>query len=229
MSDIVIRRPDPGALAAEANQYVVASQALVVSTDESRVDALVVAKALRSIERKIVDHYEPTRKALDTAKKELLAARDSLTEPIQRAVGIIDRKCEGFEREQKAKAEAERVRLEAEARERQEAQRLMDAAMAESKEEAERVMAEELPEPVVVVPPPVSKVAGVSTATTWDVEITDKAAFLQFVAANSALHYLVEPNLVALKSVARSIKPKDGDIGIAGIKAVEHSNRRFAR
>ena len=222
----LVPSPDATAIAAEANQYVIAAQELTVTTDEHRVFALVTAKALRSMSRKITDHFEPSRKALDRAKKEILAARDALVLPLETAIGVIDKKCEAFERIERAKAEAERLRLEAEALARQEAQRMMDAALAESEEEAEDVLTETLPAPVVFVPPPVAKVEGVSESFTWDVEVDDKAAFLAAISAVPMLYYLAEPNLVALKSLCRQ---KDGDLGIAGVRTFKVAHRRFAR
>ena len=222
----LVPRPDATAIASEANQYVEAAQALTVKTDESRVGALITAKALRSMSRKITEHFEPSRKALDGAKKEILAARDALTKPLDAAVELIDQKCQAFERIEREKAEVERRRLEAEALAAQERQRELDAAMADTEEEAEDALTEALPPPVVFVPPPVAKVAGVSESYTWDVEVDDKAAFLAAITANAMLHYLADPNMVSLKSLCRQ---KDGDLGIAGVRTFKVAHRRFAK
>ncbi len=243
---IVIARPDASSLASQADRYIKGASALVVTDDSKRVQALTTARELRSLSKQITAHFEPARAALESAKKEILRARASLTAPIDGAVSIIDQKCQAFEAEEKRKsdierarleyeAEAERQRLLAEAVARQEEQRLMDAAMAETETEAEDALTEPLPEPEVYVPPVVmapvvSKVEGVSKRTTWKAEVHDKAAFLRFVADNPMVHYLVEPNMVALNSLAR--QKADGDVcemGIDGVRGIQESHRAFGR
>jgi hypothetical protein len=98
--------------------------------------------------------------------------------------------------------------------------------MAETEEEAEEAITEPLPAPVVFVPPPVEKVSGVSSAETWDAEVSDKAAALAAVTANPALHYLVDFNIPYIKSLARQ---KGGDVGIPGVRTFKVTHRRFAR
>ena len=227
MSDsIIVSRPDASAIVAEASPHVATAQSIVVTTDDHRVSALGVAKHLRSLSRKITEHFEPARKALDTAKKEVLAARDTLTKPLDAAVDLIDQKCQAFERIERAKAEDERIRLEAAALAEQEQQRELDAAMADTEEEMEAALTDPLPAPVVFVPPAVEKVAGVSESFTWDFEVVDKGAFLVAVSSQPFLYYLADPNSVNIKSL---IRQKDGELGIPGVRAFKVQHRRFAR
>ena len=156
MSDIVIAKPDASALSAQAASYIKLADAFIVQNDEHRADALSVARELRLLSKQITAHFEPTRKALDLAKKEILIARDTLTAPIDEAVSVIDRKCQQFEAVQQAKADSARKRLEAEALAKQDEQRQLDAAMAETEEAAELALTEALPPPVVYAPAAVS-------------------------------------------------------------------------
>ena len=239
---IVITRPDVTDLVGASTKLMRMAEGVAVVDSQTRESALRTAGELRKLSKQFTAHFEPSRKALDTAKKEILAARDAFVEPLENAVHVIDKKCGAWEaeeertaaiirRELEAKAEAERKRLMDEALAKQEEQRILDAAMASTEEEAQDAMTEPLPEPEVfvapvVLAPAVETVAGASVSKTWvyDPEATDKAAALVFIAANPWAHYIVNLDAVALNHLARA---HEGKVPIPGIACAEKSHRTF--
>lgn len=221
MSDsIVIARPDPSALVREFSPLAERARALVVSDQDSHATALESIKALRGVEKKLEEHYEPTRKALDTAKKELLRARDSMIAPFAEARGIVDRAASEYEREQRRLAEQAEREAREKARREEEERQLRDAIAAEEAgdtQQAEAILEQPVEVPVVRVEAPVAKVAGVSARETWAAEITDKLALIRHVAAHPDLVGLLEANMPALNQQARSLK---GEMRIPGVRAV---------
>lgn len=180
-SEIVVARPDVTALAALAGPMVEQAQALVIVDVPSHGAALQAIQGLRGLERKITDHFEPTRKALDTAKKELLAARDSMLAPVESARQIVGQKANVYEAEQRRiAAEAQRVAQEA-ARKIEEERAIQEAIEAEAAgdtEQADEILAAPVEVPLVRVAPALAKVAGVGGGTRWKCRVKDPAALM---------------------------------------------------
>src|SRR5574340_1661633 len=174
MNEIIVRKPDVSALAARSLEILPRAEAVVVETVEHHADALVLIRDLHSLEKEIIDHYEPPRRALDTAKKELLAARDALVDPVAKARAFVGIKCTEFEQEQRRIAAEEQARREAEARKAAEERQLLEAAEAEiagESEEAEEILSEPIQFPAVKVTPDLAAVQGVSARTNWRAEV----------------------------------------------------------
>jgi hypothetical protein len=225
MQDIVIARPDASALAAEAAPLVRAASSLKIATKDDHERALESIKVLRGFEKRIIDAFEPTRKNLDGAKKELLALRDGMLRPISSARATIDTTAAAYETEQRRIAEAETKRLMEEARKREEERQLEQAVEAEEAgdpELADEILREPTPLPVVHVAAAVAKVDGMSTQTRWGAEVVDLLALVRYVAANPQWVNLLEANTVALNRLAVAVK---GELRIPGVRAVSTTHR----
>jgi hypothetical protein len=218
---IQIERPDPSAIMTEFSPLVTQASLLVVDSQESQSIALNLVKRYRLGQRLLTEHFEPSRKALDIAKKEVLAARDAFIAPLAAAERIVSGKSGAYAEGERVRAEAaamvaaeEARKREEEAKKRAEEQALQDAIAAEAAGDTEQAAdlfaeAQEIESEPVVVPvfTPVMQtatVAGVSERKTWSAELTDIAALVAHVASHpECINYLL-PNMPALNALARS-------------------------
>lgn len=225
LEQIVVRPPNVKELSTEAAAFIGAHPVRVVDP-VTHEDALLVIKECRTREKRIDELFEPARKALDAAKKEVLGLRDGAKRPYEQLRAEADRACLTFETEQKRKAAEEQARLEAQARKEEEERQLLDAAEAEDAGDTEAAQ-EILAEPVVPVPitvaPAIAKVEGVSTATRYRAEVVDLLALVRYVAANPHMVNLLVANGPALNAQARSLREA---MQLPGVKVVKETDRR---
>lgn len=224
-NEIVIARPEVTALQTQVEEMVEEAREIRITNRDEHEVGLTLIKSFREQERQITQHFEPTRKALDTAKKEVLQARDSLVKPIAEARGVIDGKAQGYESEQRriveeAEAKARAETEAAEAKRIEEAEKALDAG---DDEVAEQILEAPAPPVAPVAAPEVAKVSGVSTSTRYSAEIIDKGALIRFVGMFPKWEHLLEPNMPALNRIA--VVDKD-DMAIPGVKAVSKTVRR---
>jgi hypothetical protein len=236
LEQIVVRPPNVKELSTEAAAFIGAHPVRVEPQTQVAVlpvvdpitheDALLVIKECRAREKRIDDLFEPARKALDTAKKEVLALRDTAKRPYEQLRAAADRGCLAFETEQRRIAAEAQARLEEAARKDEEERRLLDAAEAEEAGDAQaaaEILAEPVVAPVIPVAPQVARVEGVSTATRYRAEVVDLHALVRHVAANPHLVNLLLPNGPALNAQARSLREA---MQIPGVKVVKETDRR---
>ena len=225
MPDLTIATPDGTAIASEMAPLVASARAMTVTDMDSHAAALGAVKTLRLAEKKIEDYFEPSRKALDAAKKEVLKARDGLIAPLTAARTIVDDKAAAFEAEQRRIAmEKERI-LREQARKEEEDRMVAEAAFAESEgdaEAAEAILAAPVTIATVSVAPAVAEVAGVSTTTRWSAEVTDKMALIRYVAERPEWASLLDANMPNLNRLAVAQKAA---LKIPGVKAVPNTSR----
>ena len=216
---IVITRPETETLEREARAVIVRAEEIQITTADEHGVALDMIKALREREKRIAEHFEPSRKALDSAKKEILAARDSLVKPLAEARGVLSDKAVTYQQEQERIAREAQAKADAEARKKEE-ERLAAIKEAEAwsdDEEVERIQTTVAAPPVKAAPPAVAKVSGASSRTTWHAEVVDVGTLINHIAGNPDLHFLVEPNMKALNRIAVAEKE---NMAIPGVKAV---------
>ena len=225
MPDIIITTPDGAGIAAEMSPIVAQSRALTVTDTDSHAAALTAIKALKGAEKRIELYFEPSRQALDAAKKEVLKARDGLIAPLTEARYVVDYKAMMFEAEQQRIAlEQERV-LREQARKEEEDRIVAEAVFAESEgdtQAAEAILSAPVVIATVSVAPAVAEVAGVSTTTRWSAEVTDKMALIKYVAAHPEWASLLDANAPNLNRLAVSVKSA---LSIPGVKAVSTVSR----
>lgn len=187
--------------------------------------AMIRVKDLRSAERMITNAFERSRRAADTAKKEIIALRDKFIGPIKQARLTYDRQATAYEEEQGRIAREEEQRLQKEALKREEEKQLQDAIAADESgdtEQAEAILEERVEVPVVTVAPQVATVKGVSTRTSWSAEVTDMPKLVAYVNANPEWISLLLPNGPNLNRLAVS---QHEALAIPGVKAVSQTVR----
>jgi hypothetical protein len=224
-SVIQIERPAPPSIVQELAPLVAEAKAFEVPDVHSHALALERIKVLRSGERKILEYWEPSRKAADAAKREILAARDGLIGPLAEARVIYDRKAAEYEAAERRKAEEEQRRLQEQARKEEEERQLADAQAAQDAGDAvlaEAIIQEPVSVPAVRVAPAIAQVAGVSTRTLWSAEVTDLLALVKYVAQHPEWVSLLEPAMPNLNRLA--VAQRDA-LKIPGVRAVATTSR----
>lgn len=240
-NQIVIAKPDVKSLSEEASGLIVKANEIEVTNRDEHGIALTFIKELRSKEKRIAEHFEPARAALDVAKKEILAARDSLVKPLAAARGIISDKATVYEDEQtriaeevarKLRIEAEeaerKIRLEAEKAEKERLAALEKAVDEDDEEKFDELIDAPAPEPpapvapVPIVTPDVAQVQGISIRKMYSAEITNKMALIEYVATHPEWKGFLEPNMPVLNKLAATQKD---ELSIPGVKAVSKTVR----
>lgn len=229
-TDLVkVNPPDVSQLSQAMSPLVERAKLLVVDSRDTHEMALITARDLKNGARAILDHFEPTRKALDTAKKALLEARDSLKNPVEAAAIVLHGKAFTWEQEKAREARMEQAALEEQARKREEEKQLLDAIQAEEQgnpAEAEAILAEPVATPMITVKPDVAKVEGVAQQERWRAEVTNLFELICHVATHPEFISYLEPAMPALNGQARSLK---GNMKIPGVKTVRDVSPRFSR
>lgn len=226
---IQIESPAPPAVVQELAPVVAAAKAFAVTDVDSHGLALERLRILRNGERAIADYFEPSRKAADLAKKEILSARDGLIAPLSEARSVYDRKAQQYEAEERRKAEERERELQAQARKQEEERKLLEAIEAEESGrsgEASAILEEPVLTPAVRVTPAVAKVEGVSSRTTWSAEVHDLLALVRFVAAHPEWIHLLEPSMPNLNRQAVSQREAMNLPGVRAISQTVTSARR---
>jgi len=221
---IEIVRPAPPDVVTTLLPVVEQANAFTVQCVVEHAEALERVKALRAGEKKIAEHFEPTRKHLDAAKKELLAFRDGLVGPIAEARSIYDSKAMEYEREEQRKAAEEERRLQEEARKREEDRKLYEAIDAEEAGDAAgaaAILEEPVTVPTVRVAPAVAQVEGVSTRTVWSAEVHDVKACLKFMLERDEWGAALDRCKDVLETALRPLATAQRDgLRIPGVRAV---------
>jgi hypothetical protein len=154
------------------------ADALEITNNETFELAAERLTGIKALQKAIMEDFEPSRKSLDKAKKDLLAQRNAHLEPLAEAERAIKAKIGGWQRLEHERQERERRAAMEKARKDEEERRQHLALVLESQGADEAANAV-IDAPVVVAapPPPVApKATGISTRKAWKFRITDQAA-----------------------------------------------------
>jgi hypothetical protein len=241
--DIIIRPPKASDVAERMAPLVEQARAFAITDRDTHEEALAIIKTLRDAERDITADFEPTRKAVDEAKKQVLRLRDGYIAPIAAARLTIDTNARLYENAERARAENERRRLQDEARKQELARQEADALEAEAAGDtigAQAIRAETVQVPVVSVATNTATVAGVVSREIWSAKVhlssctddgcenlTHESDGLMQLAKHVVEHpewvMLLLPNQVALNKMATTMHEK---LSIPGVRAVSKQSRR---
>ncbi len=203
------------------NESVIFAEALVIENADDCLSAIEYEKGLSALLKQIDEIYDKNIKNAHTTWKGLLADKQSYYDPVESLKRYLKAKRIIYTEEQ------ERLRLEAEARLQAEARRMAEeqalaaaiAAEAEGqKEEAEAIINEPVHVPTVTIVK-TTPTAGIGCAIreVWSAEVYDLHALLLAIVEGKASIGLIEPNMAALNSMARSLK---ANMQIDGARAV---------
>jgi FtsZ-interacting cell division protein YlmF len=216
---------DEQKIAQTTHQLVEQARAVLVTDPASYQDAGRMIDALKVKKRDVVGWFAPMVDAAHSAWKTLTAKRATLTDPLDEAITVLSSRYATFAQQERARADAERRRLEREAQERerarlqaeanaraQEADRARAAGFANQADElaAEaaqtRIEAANVQAPVLPSQSRIADIKGPSVVARWTYEITDKAALIAAVARGDVSIEAVNPNTVYLGQFAESNK-----------------------
>lgn len=226
---IEIEMPQPTELVAQMASVVSLAKSFEVTDIESDRVAQEYGQKLRRAEKTWTDYCEPTRKALDVAKKNFLAMRDGILGPWSQARSIFFAKSDAYQTEQRRKAQEEERRLQEEARRQEEDRKLADAIEAEERgeaAEAESILEERVETPVITVAPQIAKVEGVSTRTLYEPEITDVRACLRYLLDRPEWAAVLDRFIPVLVTILRPFATAQRTaLSIPGVQVVSKTSR----
>jgi colicin import membrane protein len=224
----VIDSPEMYQLAADELQQI---KALQKNVEKQRTDitgpmnqALKAVNALFKAPSDWLDQAEQVlKRAMLTYQQEEERKRREEQQRLEREAAAERARVEAEAAVESARAEkeAESLRLQA-----QQAQQSGDvetaarlASQAESREEQGAVVAQELAQTKDLISAPVAakavpKVSGISTRKVWKVEVTDKLAFIKYIAEHPEYLELVEPNTPALNKLGLALKQACPIVGV---------------
>lgn len=180
------------------------------------------------LEKRIIAHYEPMREAAKAAYDAVLEAKKRDLDPVAEVKKILSRSIASFEVEQERERQREQARQDDEALKAAEEKRKQEVAELKkagaSKEEIKEVKSAPVTAISPEIQPTFQRSASVSKPIEkWSAEVQGAAGFLALVKAVAKGEQpvsLLEPNMVALNGMARSLKDT---MNIPGVKAVcEH-------
>jgi len=205
---IAIKAPNLAPLEQAMTAFISLHGGLEIVDRASHAMALEIIGKCRQREKTADDETEPTRSALDMAKKQLLAYRDKIKAPYIALRAVLSAKAQSYEAAERQREDAERRKLENEAMERDKERRLLEALQAEAEGDtatAEAIVTAPVVAPIVAVPTQRATVAGVSARTTWSAEVVDFPAFARAAVAAERWE-LLSPNQVNLNKTATILK-----------------------
>jgi len=202
---IQIKKPDASEIVHRVDIQVREADGFQITSLGDHEISLLRERDLRIAEKALTDLFEPSRKAAQAAKTEILRLRDSQIGPIKAARMLYGDGNTAWELKKKAEAEAEEARLRAEAEKQEEERKIQDAIEAEERgEDPDAVLSEEVTVPVPEVKPEVAHVAGSSVRTLYSAEVTDLLELVKFAAANPNWVHVLEAAMPVLNGLARS-------------------------
>jgi hypothetical protein len=217
---------DAGRLKDESNVLVDKAEALVIVTKEHHEAALVERKALTLLRRKIVEHYNDSKKQASKLHKQIVADEKKLTAPIDAALRIIDRKADDYETKVERERREKERRLREEARKLEVDEKIDEAAQLEQEGEtahAEHVLESPVEMPAISVPSKAATVAGISKRKLYSAEVYDLMALLKHIVNEEPSHInFVQANTTALNGQARSLKES---MSLPGVRLVTGTSR----
>jgi len=188
------------------------AQGLQIVDEASCVRGSELLLTIKGLRAKIEETFGPIVAKAHATWKEALAQRKKHDEPLDEAERTVKGQLAAYHDAQERIRRAEEQRLRDEAA-------LQEAAEAEAAGETERAaeILETGPTVAVVVPSSTPQVAGISYREMWGAEVVDMKALCEHVVRTGQTN-LVEPNMVALNGLARSLKDT---MRIPGVRAVK--------
>lgn len=215
-------RPAPYFEPADAN-------ALTVDSQVSYERACAVLREIRDVRRQIEADRKQLKEGVLAAGRAIDSKAKVADAPWLEAEAVLAPRITAYMAEQERARREEQRRLEEEQRRIAEEEQLRAAEAAQSAgasvAEVEAILDEVPQVQTIIAPPRVQRVAGISTPETWSAEVTDKAAFVRWVAANGQFDF-VDVRLPALNAMARAQR---NNLQIPGVRVVSSRGVRVGR
>lgn len=227
-AEVLIEETKARAVPPEEALMVTQAKEFLVTDAASHAEAQQIILRLERLRRTIEATWKAPKEMAHKAHRAVCRGEDEQLGPILAARHALTPKILDYEREQRRLEEAERARLEAEERKRQDELALQDAVDAEQQGHAELAAAllEEqqlAPAPAVVVPSARAQVKGVGSTTTWTAEVVDLHALLEWLATQQDPGDAIEVRKSWLNAQARAMK---NNLRIPGLRPVKDDGLR---
>ena len=205
----------------QATGWPARAKSLQITDTESFVTATEELKAVKGLQAKCDESFNPIIEKAHSAHKEALKQKAAVRAPLDEAERIFKGSISTYQVEQDRIARIEKQRLETEQRLAWEAELEKEIETAEASgatvAEVEAIIERPAILPAVIAPPAVPKVSGIVMRETWSGRIADMWAFVQFVVKENRkdLLGLIQPDTGAVNSLARSLKSA---LNVPGLK-----------
>lgn len=194
------------------------AEALVIKTPEELGASTDLLQTVKERQKALTDLRLSITRPMDEAKKKVMALFHPAVDRLATAEETIKAAVLTYTQEQRRLQAEAQAQLDAEA----ERERLRLATLAEKQRvagkddraEATEERATEVQAPTVAAAE--APTGAVHVRTTWHAEVTDLAALAKACLSEQPIE-LIEPNMAALNSLARSLKE---ELSIPGVKAV---------
>lgn len=198
----------------QASEIEMRAQDVVVSNDYEYIQAGELLKAVKQMQKKVKDYWEPMRVSAKASYDEILAHKKTMLEPLEAAEKVIKEKTSAYIEEQERIRRAQEEKLRKLAAQEVDS-KLEQAARAEAEGDsvgAEYAMAEaEIMDTISVnVKAQTPKASGISHSKTWRITAIDSSKVPVSVGG-------VEIRPVDERAVLRLIKESKGTIQIPGV------------
>ncbi len=203
----IIQRPHQDAIREEYSPVVARAETLMVTDVIGHEAAGELLLDLRRAKKTVQRKLDPIVKDAHSVHKKLTTLRSELLEPIAVADEIVCGKMDVYEREQQRIADEKAAEAQAEAEALEEDRQLAEAAEAQDAgdiEAAEDIVSRPIEAPIVESRPDVAKVAGVSSRSSYKVQVVDVVMLAQHVVDNPQWANLIMGNMTVLNGLARS-------------------------
>ena len=204
---------------AQITELAATAEALTIETAEQLAASSTLLMAIKGRQKEMEQTRQSITRPMDAAKKGVLAVFKPAVDRLASAEQTIKNAVLAYHQVEEERRREAQAKLDADAaRERERLARVADEHseaghedMAEvSREIAEMVVALSVAAPT---PPP----TGVHTRITWHAEVDNLPELAKACAESKELLHLIEPNMTALNSMARTLKE---GFAIPGVKAV---------
>jgi hypothetical protein len=183
------------------------ARGLVIWTDSIEQDGEWLA-AIGALMKQADAVFDPVIKAAHKSHSAAIAAKRSVTSPLDLAKRLIKAKVLRHQEEERKRAAEEAARLQAIADSKDEEKRLAEAVAAEERDQPKLAEALISEKPVVIMPAVQPRVAGITPTKRWKAEVTDLLALVQFVAANPEHLHLVKGDTTQINRTALPMREK---------------------
>src|SRR3972149_6173055 len=196
------------------------AKSLQITNDAICQEAIDYEHGLSALIKEIEATFGPHKDAAHKTWKGLVAEEKRHVDPVEEAKRLIKGKRITYDTEQTRIRKDAEAKLQAEALRMAEEQALRDAIAAEAEgrpEEAAAILDEPISVPTVIIAKTTPS-AGVGGAIreVWNAEVYDLHALVMAIVEGKASIGLIEPNMVALNGLARSLKK---NMSVPGVRA----------
>lgn len=134
--------PDTTEIVQQTEDVVSRANAVIVTSSETRADACEYTRGVKTVRKRIAEHFKPSIAAAYAAHKAAKKAMDDLDKPLADAEKILKGKLGFYDTVEERKRTDEEERLRAIARKQEEERRITEAERLEAEAEAKRAEAE---------------------------------------------------------------------------------------